>query len=96
VTPGDAGKGTRSSWKPPISTTRRGGTWLPRYAQRTIERFTIADAETINYEITIEDPKVLTEPFTGMSTTFKRSKAGDELLEEECLEGVRLENYGFK
>jgi hypothetical protein len=65
-------------------------------AQRTIERFTIVDAETITYEITIEDPKVLTEPFKGMTTTFKRAKAGDELLEEECLEGNRLENYGFK
>jgi hypothetical protein len=65
-------------------------------AQRTIERFTVVDADTIGYEITLEDPKVLTAPFTGMTNTFKRGKKGDELLEEECLEGTRLENYGFK
>jgi hypothetical protein len=64
--------------------------------QRTIERFTVVDADTINYEITIEDPKVLARPFTGLSTVWKRAPKGDELLEEECLEGVRLENYGFK
>jgi hypothetical protein len=65
-------------------------------AQRTVERFTIVDADTIAYEIAFEDPKLLTEPFRGMTNTFKRGKKGDELLEEECLEGTRLENYGFK
>jgi hypothetical protein len=65
-------------------------------AQRTVERFTIVDADTINYEITFEDPKVLTGPFKGLSTGFKRAKPGDELLEEECLEGTRLDNYFVK
>jgi hypothetical protein len=64
-------------------------------AQRTVEHFTIVDAQTISYDITIEDPKVLAEAFKGLTTTFRRAKKGDELLEEECLEGIRLENYGF-
>jgi hypothetical protein len=65
-------------------------------AQRTMERFTVVDAETIKYEITFEDPKVLSQPFTGLTLNFKRARPGDEILEEECLEGNRLENYGFK
>jgi hypothetical protein len=84
------------------TTNFNGKTWWDMAAsvhsdqQRTIERFTIVDADTITYEITIEDLVVLTEPFKGMTTTFKRGKPGDEMLEEECLEGTRLENYGFK
>ena len=53
------------------------------------------DANTIKYEIVFEDPKVLTKPFS-LSHNFARGKKGDEMLEEECLEGNRLENYGFK
>ena len=65
-------------------------------AQRTVERFTVVDANTINYDLTIEDKNILTEPLRGLSTTFQRAQKGEELLEEECLEGNRLENYGFK
>jgi hypothetical protein len=64
-------------------------------ALKTVERFTILDANTIKYEIVFEDPKVLTKPFS-LTHSFVKAKKGDEVLEEECLEGNRLENYGFK
>ena len=77
------------------TTNFNGKTWWDMAAsfhsqvQRTVERFIFVDADTIRYEITIEDPGVLTAPFEGMTTTFQRAKKGDELLEEECLEGTR-------
>jgi hypothetical protein len=57
------------------------------------ERFTIADADTIRYEATFEDPAVYTRPFT-MALTFGRAVRGEAaksygLLEEACLEGER-------
>jgi hypothetical protein len=75
-------------------------TWLDSAATihsdalRTTERFTIVDAGTIKYEITIDDPKVFTKPFT-LSNLSVRAAKGDEILESECLEGNRLENYGI-
>ena len=75
-------------------------TWLDSAATfhsdalRTTERFTIVDAGTFKYEITVDDPKVFTAPFT-LSNASVRVKKGDEMLESECLEGIRLENYGI-
>ena len=42
----------------------RGARGLPRSeALQVVERFTITDANTINYEVTIEDPDVYTAPW---------------------------------
>ena len=82
------------------STNFNDKTWLDQAATfhsdalRTTERFTIVDAGTFRYEITIDDPKVFTRPFT-LSNTSVRATPGDELLEFECLEGNHLENYGI-
>jgi hypothetical protein len=62
---------------------------------RTIERFTIVDADTIDYEITFDDPQVFSAPWK-LATHFDRVKNGDRILEEECLEGNRLDTYGFR
>jgi hypothetical protein len=51
---------------------------------KVTERFTRADADTINYTFTIEDPTTFTAPWTG-EVPFKRS---DELIYEyACHEG---------
>ena len=45
-------------------------------ALHVVERFTIVDANTINYEALIEDPKVFTRPWR-VAFAFKRATAGD-------------------
>src|SRR5687767_10600964 len=59
---------------------RRG---LPHTAAlRTVERFTRADAATIRYEITVEDPGAYTAPWTARFN-FRR-ESGTELFEYVC------------
>ncbi|HEX7238583.1 MAG TPA: hypothetical protein VF405_16570 [Gammaproteobacteria bacterium] len=59
---------------------RRG---MPHTSQlHTIERFTRIDSETINYEITVDDPGAYTAPWTGgFNLGFER---GVELFEYSC------------
>ena len=55
----------------------------------TVERYTILDQNTLDYEATITDPTVFTEPWT---VAFKMRKArGPEFepLEAACVEGER-------
>ena len=49
-----------------------------------IERFTRVDAETLNYEFTINDPTAFTRPWTG---SFPMTKSQDRLYEYACHEG---------
>jgi hypothetical protein len=59
---------------------RRG---LPHTEQlHTIERFTRIDADTITYEITIDDPGAYTAPFTGWFNL--QLERGTELFEYIC------------
>jgi len=55
-----------------------------------IERFTMEDADTINYEITIDDPIYYSEPWSNRRT-FTRMADGLGLLEYSCNEN----NKGF-
>jgi hypothetical protein len=48
------------------------------------ERFTRVDRDQLNYEVTIEDPKVLTKPFTQRTTLMLRE--GQRLREYSCAE----------
>ena len=48
------------------------------------ERYTRADKDTINYEATIDDPKVFTKPFTSSTTLMLRE--GTRLREYICSE----------
>jgi hypothetical protein len=52
----------------------------------TVERFTIADANTIDYEVTIQDPKLFTAPWK-VAGYFSRVPKGTESLEFACAEG---------
>jgi hypothetical protein len=48
------------------------------------ERYTRVDKDLITYEVTIDDPKVLTKPFTQRSTLMLRE--GARLREYSCAE----------
>jgi hypothetical protein len=52
----------------------------------TVERFTVADANTIDYEVTIQDPKLFTAPWK-VAGYFSRVPKGTESLEFACAEG---------
>jgi hypothetical protein len=52
------------------------------------ERFTIADENTIDYEVTIDDPKLFTRPWK-VAGYFSRSPQGTESLEFACAEGTQ-------
>jgi hypothetical protein len=52
---------------------------------RIVERITFADADTMNYEATIDDPTVFTRPWT-MRVVEKR-RPDEEPLESACWEG---------
>jgi hypothetical protein len=49
-----------------------------------VERYTLRDADTITYEVTIEDPKVFTRPWK-ISMPLYRHKDMDRVLEYQCL-----------
>jgi hypothetical protein len=48
------------------------------------ERFTRVDADTLNYEFTINDPTAFTKPWTG---SFPMTRSKDLLYEYACHEG---------
>ena len=55
-------------------------------ALHTVERFTIADANSIDYEVTIDDSKLFTKPWQ-VAGYFTRVPKGTESLEFACAEG---------
>jgi hypothetical protein len=60
-------------------------------ALRLVERFTRVDADTINYEVTIEDPNVYTRPWT-VAIPLSRDDSY-QMFEYACHEGNRaIEN----
>ena len=56
-------------------------------ALKLVERFTRVDADTINYEVTVEDPNVCTRPWTA---TIPLSRDDSyQMFEYACHEGNR-------
>jgi|SRR5581483_7544649 len=74
------------------TTNLNGKTWLNEagevisYAAHVVERFTPADADTIDYEATVTDPVVYTRPWT-IALPLKRNPF--ELMEAACHEEDR-------
>jgi hypothetical protein len=52
-------------------------------ALHVVERYTMVDADTIQYEATIEDPAVFTRPWT-IAMPLHRHKGTDRVLEYHC------------
>jgi hypothetical protein len=76
-----------------------GRTWLDMAAnfvdenEHVVERFSLVDHDTIQYEATITDPTVFLRP-VQMRFTLKRLPAEQQILEYSCLEGERsLQHY---
>ena len=77
-----------------------GMTWFDRAGNfhsddlRVVERISARSAETLNYEITIEDPTIFTRPWTMRMPLYRRVEPGAELMEFRCVEFVEDLIYG--
>ena len=81
-------------------TDQNDRTWFDRAgnyhseAMTVVERFTLADRDTINYEATIEDPKVFSRPWKISMPLYRHAERNAELLEYKCVEFVEELMYG--
>jgi hypothetical protein len=48
------------------------------------ERYTFVDRDTINYEVTVEDPKVFTRPWKMSMLLYRHKEPNAQLLDHEC------------
>ena len=92
-----SGKAIRSS-----STSRslNGKAWLDRAGDymtdnaHIVERYTMTDADHINYEATIEDNKVFSRPWKISMPLYKRVEKNAQMLEFKCVEFSEEMLYG--
>jgi hypothetical protein len=63
-------------------------------ALRLVERFTPMTADIINYEVTIEDPKVFTRPWRIAMPLYRRVEPNMQLIEYRCTEFAEEVMYG--
>ncbi|HIN11161.1 MAG TPA: hypothetical protein EYM63_06035 [Acidobacteria bacterium] len=61
-------------------------------ALHVVERWTLVDPDTINYEATIEDPIVFTRPWKMTFAITRIKQEGYEFFEEACYEGNSTEH----
>jgi len=65
-------------------------TWFDRTGNfhseglHVVERYSLVDADHIDYEVTIEDPEVFTRPWTMRMTLYRRTEPNFQLLEYDC------------
>jgi hypothetical protein len=76
-------------------TNQNGQAWFDQAANfhtsaaHMVERFTLIDADTIHYQVTIDDTNVYTRPWTMAFPLRRNKERGFRLLEEACHEGER-------
>ena len=76
------------------------GSWLDRagshhsYQMHVVERYTMITPNHIDYEATIEDPQVLTEPFTIKMPLYRRIEENARLMDFRCVEFVEELLFG--
>lgn len=82
------------------TTNQNGRTWFDMAGNFTtenmhvVERITPVDANNINYEATIDDPTIYTQPWKIAGTWGRRLEADYEQFEFACIEGnTDLEHY---
>jgi hypothetical protein len=59
-----------------------------------VERYTPRSADTMLYEVTIEDPKVFTRPWRMSMPIYRRVEKNAQLLDFNCVEFVEELLYG--
>ena len=65
-------------------------TWFDRAgnfhseAMHLVERFTMLDRDHINYEVTVEDPKVFSRPWKMSMPLYRRIEKNLQILDYEC------------
>jgi hypothetical protein len=64
-------------------------------ALHLVERYTLLDADTIQYEVTIQDPKVFTKPWK-ISMPLYRQKNMERILEYQCQAEAEEANGDFE
>jgi hypothetical protein len=75
-------------------------TWFDRAGNfhsselRVTERYTPIDEHVMNYEATIEDPKVFTRPWKISMPLYRRLERNAQLMEFKCVEFVEELMYG--
>jgi hypothetical protein len=81
-------------------TDQNDRTWFDRAgnyhseALKVVERYTLADRNTINYEATIEDAKVFSRPWKISMPLYRHAEKNAELLEYKCVEFAEELLYG--
>src|SRR5207247_9055433 len=71
----------------------RAGT-LHSEALHVTERFTRKSADVLDYQVTIEDPKVVTHPWKIQMPLYRRQDQNAQLMEFKCVEFVEDLMYG--
>ena len=75
-------------------------TWFDRSGSHhsnqlhVVERYTLLDADHIQYEATIEDPVVFTRPWTIRMPLYRRIENDAQLMDFKCVEFVEELLYG--
>jgi hypothetical protein len=76
------------------------GSWFDRAGSHhsnqlhVVERYTMIGPNHIQYEATIEDPEVLTEPFTIRMPIYRRIEENARLMDFRCVEFVEELLFG--
>jgi hypothetical protein len=77
-----------------------GQTWFDRAgnfhsdAMHVVERITALGPDHLNYEATVEDPKVFSRPWKMNFPLYRRKEKGAQLLEFRCVEFAEELIYG--
>jgi hypothetical protein len=81
-------------------TDQNDQTWFDRAgdfhseALKVVERYTLADRNTINYEATMEDPKVFSRPWKISMPLYRHQEKNAQVMEYKCVEFVEELMYG--
>lgn len=81
-------------------TGQNGRAWLDRagnhYSNQAVvtERFTVVDANLIDYQVRLEDPATFTRPWTMRMNLYRRRGADAQLQQFKCVEFVEELIYG--
>jgi hypothetical protein len=81
-------------------TSMNDETWFDRAgnfhsdALRVVERYTPLSPDALTYEVTIEDPKVFSQPWKMSMPIYRRLDKNAQVLEFKCVEFVEELMYG--